>query len=354
MSEEILVNLHMHTYYSDGFGSHAEIAQAALKAGVDVVIVTDHNVWVAGPEDYHTDGEKRVLLLIGEEIHDQGRPIQKNHLLVLGAERELATYAQTPQLLIDNVNKVDGLSFLAHPFDPAAPVIGETDITWVDWQVTGYTGIELWNQLSEFKTLIKSKLQAAFYVFFPHLINLGPPIQMLKKWDELLIAGKKVVAVGGSDAHNLPFRVGFWKVSVFPYKWHFQGVNTHILTNEPLTGDIDKDKKAVYSALKQGHAFIGYDLPHPTRGFRFSAHGKHSTAQMGDEVALDGGVTFKIHLPVRTECCLLRNGKLIGSWRNRENCTQIVTEPGIYRVEVYLQFAGRRRGWIFSNPIYVR
>lgn len=354
MPEELIVNLHMHTYYSDGFGSHAEIAQAALKAGVDVVIVTDHNVWVDGPEDYHADDQKRVLLLVGEEIHDQARAIQKNHLLVLGADRELATYAHNPQLLLDNVNKVEGLSFLAHPFDPPALTIGETDITWVDWQVNGFTGIELWNQLSEFKTLIKSKLHAAFFVFFPHLINLGPPIQMLKKWDELLLSGKKVVAVGGSDAHNLLFKLGLWKVNVFPYQWHFQGVNTHILSESPLTGDIETDKKNIYAALKQGHAFIGYDQPHPTRGFRFSAHGKHSTAQMGDEVGLDGGVTIKIHLPIRAECILLRNGKLIGAWHNRENCTQIVTEPGIYRVEVYIPYAGRRRGWIFSNPIYVR
>ena len=47
---EYIVNLHMHTPYSDGKGTHQEIAKAALHAGLDVVIVTDHNVWVNGPE----------------------------------------------------------------------------------------------------------------------------------------------------------------------------------------------------------------------------------------------------------------------------------------------------------------
>ena len=30
------------------------------------------------------------------------------------------------------------------------------------------------------------------------------------------------------------------------------------------------------------------------------------------------------------------------------------TEPGVYRVEAWRNYLGRKRGWIFSNPIYVR
>ena len=50
---ELITNLHMHTTYSDGSGTHQEIAEAALEAGLDVVIVTDHNVLVQGLEGYH-------------------------------------------------------------------------------------------------------------------------------------------------------------------------------------------------------------------------------------------------------------------------------------------------------------
>jgi predicted metal-dependent phosphoesterase TrpH len=58
---ELVINLHMHTPYSDGFGTHDQIAAAAMRAGLDAVIVTDHNVWVNGPEDYYQDGDRRVL-----------------------------------------------------------------------------------------------------------------------------------------------------------------------------------------------------------------------------------------------------------------------------------------------------
>ena len=97
---EIVVNLHMHTTYSDGHGSHADIAEAALRSGLDAVIVTDHNVWVNGPQDYYKNGDQKVLMLIGEEIHDQARDPQKNHLLVFGAEKELATLASDPRHLL--------------------------------------------------------------------------------------------------------------------------------------------------------------------------------------------------------------------------------------------------------------
>src|SRR5688572_16609016 len=50
---EIVVNLHMHTRYSDGSGTHKDIAQAAIQAGLDAVIVTDHNVLVQGLEGYY-------------------------------------------------------------------------------------------------------------------------------------------------------------------------------------------------------------------------------------------------------------------------------------------------------------
>jgi hypothetical protein len=70
---EITVNLHMHTRYSDGSGLHKDIATAAIRQGLDAVIVTDHNVLVKEFEGYHRDGNKRVLMLIGQEVHDQVR-----------------------------------------------------------------------------------------------------------------------------------------------------------------------------------------------------------------------------------------------------------------------------------------
>ncbi|HEX9837766.1 MAG TPA: CehA/McbA family metallohydrolase [Anaerolineales bacterium] len=351
---EIVVNLHMHTRYSDGSGTHKDIAQAAIKTGLDTVIVTDHNVLVQGLEGYYRVGPNRVLLLVGQEIHDQDRVPQKNHLLVLNANRDLATLADDPQALINGVAEAGGLSFIAHPRDPAAPAFKETDISWEAWEVQGYTGIELWNGLSELKTLVPTKLHGAFYAYFPQFIGHSPIFETLQRWDELLISGQRIVAIGGSDAHAMHMSMGPLHRVVFPYQFHFRTVNTHAFIPKPLTGDVPTDKKMIYDALAAGRCFVGYDLPASTRGFRFTGRGREKTVIMGEELPAKGGVTLQAHLPEPAEIRMLRDGKLIGKWKESYASTHIATEPGVYRVEAWRNYLGRKRGWIFSNPIYVR
>lgn len=350
---EILLNLHMHTFYSDGHGSHREIANAAIRSNLDAVIVTDHNVWVNGPEGYYQDGQEKVLMLIGEEVHDPTRTPQKNHLLVFGADRELAGLAGSPQALIDGVNGAGGLSFLAHPYDPASKTFNEPDITWNDWEIDGYTGIELWNGLSEFKSLLKTRFHAIFYSLMPNRIPHGPPVKLLKRWDELLTSGKKVVAVGGSDAHQLPANLGPIHKVVFPYNYHFRMINTHLLIPHALTGNVEADKEVILKALQKGYGFVGNDGIESTRGFRFQAHGKEIQTIMGGDIPLNEGVTFQIRLPAKAECNLVQNGKIVKSWVDRDVMVFNARKTGVYRVEAYRRHLGKRRGWIFSNPIYI-
>jgi hypothetical protein len=106
------------------------------------------------------------LLLVGEEIHDRTRQPQCNHLLVLGANRELAAYAAHPQRLIEQVQRAEGLAFIAHPYDRPLAAMKEEGIGWDDWSVRGYTGIEIWNAFSELKERAQSKLQGSFTPIF--------------------------------------------------------------------------------------------------------------------------------------------------------------------------------------------
>jgi len=350
---EIVINLHMHTRYSDGHLTHEQIADSALKAGIDAAIVTDHNIWINKHEKCYKNGDRRVLLIIGEEIHDQARHPQKSHLLVFGVERELAALAFDPQRLLDTIRQAGGLAFIAHPVDPASPAFHEPDISWVDWHINGYTGIELWNAMSEFKSLLKGRLHGLYYALNPRRVNSNPFPAALKKWDELLTGERRVVAVGGSDAHGFPLRIGPIRRTLYPYEFHFRAINTHLLVPDPLSGDIIGDKQIIFDALRKGHAFIGYDLPAPTRGFRFTGQGLAGMVQIGDEISAKNWVTLQVRLPQRVECRLICNGNIIKTWRNREICTYITTDPGAYRIETYIHYLGRKRGWIFSNPIYL-
>src|SRR5258708_18238876 len=144
--------MHAHTPYSDGEGSHEHIADAALLAGIDFVVVTDHNVLVRGVEGYYGDDQRgHILLLTGEEIHDQRLDPQVNHFLVYGAEQELAQCAANPQGLIDAVNAAGVLGFIAHPTDTALEKFHEGAIPWQAWHVERFTGLEIWNYMSGFQ-----------------------------------------------------------------------------------------------------------------------------------------------------------------------------------------------------------
>ncbi len=351
---EYAANLHMHTPYSDGEWYHAQIAEAALAAGLDLVCVTDHNVWVDGPERYYSDGDKRVLMLVGEELHDAARQPQKNHLLAYNHRRELARLAPQPQALIDAVGAAGGLSFLAHPFDGAVPLIDYADIAWVNWEVTGYTGLEIWNYMSDWARLLTSRSAAVRFALNPELGMSGPAPETLAKWDELTAAGQRVVGIGNADAHGTVYQRWGLTRCLFPYEFLFRQVNTHLLTPEPLAGDLALDRALLMQALAAGHAFIAYDGLAPTRGFRFSASGDRGALLMGDETTNRGGLTFQLTTPQPATLRLLRDGREIARHAG-QSLTHVLLagETGAFRAEAYLPFRGRPRGWIYSNPIYV-
>lgn len=353
---EIIGNFHMHTPYSDGTASHAQIAEAAIRAGLDAVIVTDHNVWVKGPEHFYGKDNQRVLMLVGEEIHDPTRPVPGNHLLVYNAQCELSQHSTQPGALLTAANATGALTFLAHPHDPPLTIFKEPAYAWHNWEVTNFTGLEIWNYMSEFKSLLTSLWTTVRYALNPQQGIRGPFAPTLAKWDELTAQGAKVVAIGNADAHGTEYSAGWIKRVLFPYEFLFRQVNTHVLIDKPFTGDVAVDRDLMINALKQGHCFVAYDGAAPTKGFRFSANSAHGGAIMGDEVSSRTGVTLQIAIPQRADIRLIKDGKTLIQRADQTHITYTIptSEAGVYRVEVHLRYQGRLRGWIYSNPIYVR
>jgi hypothetical protein len=345
--------LHIHTKYSDGNADHEELINVARKAELDGIITTDHNIWVEGIDRFYGDGKNRIMLLVGEEVHDRGLVPPGNHMLVIGQTKELSPYAPEPQRLIDQVKLGNGLSFIAHPIEDPLVRFNEKAFSWRNWEVKDFSGIELWNQMSEFKSVSQDLSSAVIHALFPKRMSLGPLEKTLELWDELITTrNRRIVAVGGVDAHQLEKKIGILKLKLYPYLHHFRSVRTHILTSEPLNKNFLEAKRQVLDALRQGHCFVGYDIPAPTDGFRFSVNNDEGQFMMGDEVKVTGGLTFQIRLPYKNLCRFYKDGKLVNEWNNREVCTHITTEPGVYRVESFIPYKGKLRGWIFSNPIY--
>ncbi len=346
---ELVGNLHMHTRHSDGSGLHQDLATAAEANRLDFIIATDHNVLVAQEEGWRG----RVLLLVGQEVNDASLEPEHSHCLVFGVQSDLTPLAVAPQEMFDAARSQGALTFLAHPIERASPLLTDT-YEWRHWDVTGFTGIELWNYMSEFRYYARNKPLALLLTYLPRFFSTGPWPEMLAKWDELLAArSAPIVAVGGSDAHAHTYHIGPLSRLFLSYRDCFAAVNTHLLTPEPLTGDLAHDRALVYAALGAGHAWVGYDLPAPTRHFRFSATSGQQMAIMGDRLSSGGEqVCFEVSTPERAHIKLLCNGQ-VASQTYGAALRFVTNKPGIYRVEVWRRAWGKARGWIFSNPIYV-
>jgi len=362
---ELSGNMHMHTPYSDGEKYHEAIAEDAITAGLDFVIVTDHNIWVDGVEGYYENDNGRVLLLTGEEVHNVRREPQASHFLAYNAKKELADLAPDPQALIDETIQSGGFGFLAHPHEKDVPIANEPNLGWHDWDIDGYTGLEIWNYMSSFKNRLAdaferlpikaywlAKLLAVRMALNPEKVITMPEPETLALWDELLAQGKRVAAIGNSDAHGTLMSVGPIRREIYPYDFLFRAVNTHLLVPQPLSGNLESDRRMIMRAVGQGNSFVGYDMPRTTRGFRFSGHGLDQGI-MGDCITMNGRASLQAQAPAEAVMRLIRHGEVVAEVENSSVLNYKATEPGAYRVECEIEYHGRNRGWIYSNPIYL-
>lgn len=339
-------NLHIHTTVSDGHATHAEVAAFAARAGLDFVVVTDHNAYAPGQQGWYGD----VLLLVGEELNAPEDP-HHNHLLALGIDRDLAG-GSDPQAWIDAVNASGGLAFLAHPVEHSGARAGEPEIDWVRWDVTGYAGLEVWNYMSEFKAHLANWPVTLLAAYFPALVIRGPHPETLACWDHLL-ADRPVYGMAGSDAHGTTYSLGPLRRQVVAYEYLFRALNTHVLVEDAWSGDVAQDAGLVWDALRSGRAFMAYDGLAPARGFTFTAEHAGEFHAMGEVIEAEGEMVLRVAAPHRARLRLIRDGSCVAEGVGMR-LTHRTTTPGTYRVEAYRPYAFRRRAWILSNPIVVR
>jgi hypothetical protein len=290
-----------------------------------------------------------VLALVGLEIGER-----YHHYLAYDLKEMIKKETPSAQEVIDQVNAQGGIGFLAHPFEKGMP-FKEKSIayTWNDLTVTGFTGICIWDFSSRWKERVKTPLHGLFFLLFKSLSLRGPSRKTLSFWDGLC-QQKRVVAVGGSDAHGSQFKWGVLRFRPFSYDYLLNSINVHILLHRRLSNDLAEAKAEVYSALGEGRLFIAHEKLAPAMGFRFHYVTEDGfSLTMGEEGQFQRG-NIHIEVPLRSEIRLLRDGILHKRWHGKSASCRVV-KKGVYRVEVYLHFfLFGLRPWIFSNPIYLR
>jgi hypothetical protein len=340
--------VHLHSTYSDGTGTVAQIAAAGRRAGVDVVLLTDHDTLAALPEEgWHGP----VLLLVGEEVS----PPARDHTLVLGVEREIDRTLSGAEV-VAAAARAGALSFAAHPFSRGSERFSRfgEGMPHTGLAAPGLTGIELWSFVTDTAERIRSVREGLLFAAAPLRVLDHPPRHNMVEWDRMC-RSRRVVAIGGLDAHQIGVRVrGHVPLRLMGYARSFRQLRTHVLCSEPPDGSLDHDRFQIYDALREGRCYIAVDELAPARGFSFWGDGAASPLPMGAEAPADGGWTLRARLPRPAELRLLRDGSPIAVVQGAALDVEVDDRPAVYRVEARLPYRGRQLTWIVSNPVYLR
>jgi hypothetical protein len=342
---------HLHSTHSDGTGTVAEIAAAAAASAVDVVLLTDHDTLGAsdaGEEGHHGD----VLVLVGEEVS----PPQRNHYLAFGLERAIDHRGLTPAGICRAVEDAGGFGFAAHPFSRGSERFSRlgAGMPWGELDAEELRGIELWSFVTDTAERLPSARAALRFLAAPGRYLDHPPEGNLAEWDRMC-ASRRVVALGGLDAHQIGVRVGGRvPFKLMSYKRSFRHLRTHVLADEPLGGDLERDRELVYAPLREGRSYLAVDSVAPADGFRFWAERPSGDVlDMGSEAPFEEGWELHVLAPRPARLRLLRDGEEVAA-QEAPALVHRAGKPGVYRVEARLQRHGRERTWVLSNPIYLR
>ena len=337
--------IHVHSTYSDGTGTVGEIARAAEAAGVDVVLLTDHDTLAAKREEGWHGG---ALVLVGEEVS----PPDRNHYLAFGIEEHVEHEGLTPAEVVEAVRERGGFGFAAHPFSEGSTRFRRLSNSMLWEDLDALDGIEVWSFLSDNGQGVASLREALRFVTRPERYVTRAPEHNLAEWDRLG-ASRRVVGVGGLDAHQYGRRIAGRAVRLMSYRRSFRQLHTRVLVAEPLTGDLEHDRDQVYAALRAGRCYIAASQVAPPAGFEFFAKRfRRERLEMGSE-APAGGWTLHTVLPRPAAVRLLRDGVEVARL-DAPALVHTAEGPGVYRVEATLEAHGAERTWILSNPIYLR
>ncbi len=346
--EELVGAIHMHSVFSDGSGKVSEIANFADEVGLDFIILTDHNTLRALHEGY----EKwygNTLCLVGCEINDREN---KNHYLAFGIDETFSTRLSAKSY-VKKVKESGGIGFLAHPHEKRNHMKEHPPYPWVEWDTKDFTGIEIWNHMSEWMENLTE--QNKYQAFLHPLRTIAKPqTETLELWDKLSLE-RLVVGIGGVDAHAHKYNMlGFLEVEIFPYKVLFKSIRTHVLLEKPIDVEnspekIKSAKKQIYESLANGRCFFANDYHADSRGFTFYAESGGKKFEMGDSIITPNKVTLHILIPEKNAVIkIIHNGKKAKEIES-DKVSFEVKNPGVYRVEVSIH----NKAWIYSNHIRI-
>jgi predicted metal-dependent phosphoesterase TrpH len=348
---------HVHTTHSDGRGSLAEVVRAAKEAGLQFVVVADHNTLTLAEQGWH-DG---VLVVEATEASTRF-----GHVVAVGVPRALDA-AERDGDPLGAIARLGGEAVLAHPFHPRRPFSG--------WGTGPWRGFELvsndtaWHEVVAARAVGKAALAAAELPWdgARAVLALSDDLSNERaRFDAEVAAARAAlprlrpgaepdrraarVILCSADAHGYP-----------SYAAAFRAFSMHVPV--ATTGDGAEDARRVAAALLDGRAACVLDGVAPASSVRLTRAADPGAIELALRAPDLSGARFT----------LLRDGAPVGPTSGaaassgpdarqdassgaeareavvRLPCGAPACAPGDYRVEA--TWAGRP--WIFTNPLTI-
>jgi len=299
----LAVDVHTHSNFSDGTGTVEENRECAMNVGLDFFFATDHR----------SLGQKRIVKRWNNVSWGQEPGIGNHHLGILHGRRLFKPKMDGLRADFDRACAMGEFVFIPHPVGWYWCVWYADDLVESLWTLPNAFAIEVINGAN--------KVVRAYDPFDAKAIQV---------WDRLLCDGRKVTALGGSDAHS-PDDIG--------------SVWTGVLQAR-CTAD------AIIRTLKQGRCFAS-----EASLMAFSVDGK----PMGSTITSTAGSTITLRYRVAdaggiASVRIVSGGRVVNEVRAHgetvvelEAARKVSRKPTYYRLESTAT-DGRRA---FSTPIYV-
>ncbi len=335
--------IHIHTTYSDGTATVPELLETARRMGIEAIVITDHDSVQArrdGWEGWH-DG---VLCVVGLEISPRD-----GHLLAFGVSDAIRHRGLSETEICAAVQAAGGISFAAHPFSEGSRIsrrIGRPH-PWRALDRCGAIGIELWSLLTDEAERWRTPSAAVRFLRNPKPSLTGPPPEHLELWDALG-ARRRVPALGGLDAHQPGLRLRGRVFTPMPHERFLGLLSTHI-PGLPRSGETPAE---LIRALAAGRCYLALDWVAPADGFELWAESATERLEMGEEGSA-GEWTIQVRCPREASIRLIRDGRRVAE-RRGDALSHPAHDPGVWRVEAWVEHERGPRRWIVSNPIYLR
>ncbi len=293
-------DLHLHGCHSDGGYTELETIQFCREAGLQAIALTDHNSTTQNVFAKTTEGLMRIP---GYEW-----TTRYGHANFIGVQEPVADFeAETledARQIIREAHDNGAMVVLNHPGDKLGGWKVGTDIP--------FDAYEVWN---------------------------GPwrdtNDNSLALWQEMLVQGRKIPMVGGSDTHKL--------ITVTHHGHPCNNVYMESFTAEDLL-----------KAVKAGHCYV---TESPASGeICFTING----AMMGDMIECEA--PYELHFETRGIQCgdeirIINDKGLFERIMASISCeryTRMVPSAIFYRIEIWRSVLGKMRPILLTNPIYMR